>query len=42
MKELEALQEILRGTKATFILGQGDLTEQVGRLVARDVANHDV
>ncbi len=41
MKELEALQEILSGTKATFILGQGDLTEQVGRLVARDVANHD-
>ena len=41
MKELEALQEILSGTKATFILGQGDLTEQIGRLVARDVANHD-
>ena len=42
MKELEALQEILSGTKATFILGQGDLIEQVGRLVARDVASQDV
>ena len=41
MKELEALQEILKGTKATFVLGQGELTEQVGRLVARDVASND-
>ncbi len=41
MKELEALQEILSGTKATFILGQGDLTEQIGRLVANDLRNAD-
>lgn len=39
MKELEALQEILRGTKATFILGQGDLSEQVRGLIAKDVAD---
>lgn len=39
MKELEALQEILRGTKATFVLGQGDLVEQVSRLTAKDVSN---
>lgn len=32
MKELE-LQEILAGTKATFVLGQGDLAEQVRGLV---------
>ena len=36
MKELEALQEILRGTQATFVLGQGDLSEQVGSLIARE------
>ncbi|MFK7962103.1 MAG: slipin family protein [Phycisphaerales bacterium] len=33
MKELEALESILRGTNATFVLGSGDLTEQVGSLV---------
>ncbi len=32
MKELEALQEVLRGTKATFLLGRGDLVEQVRAL----------
>jgi regulator of protease activity HflC (stomatin/prohibitin superfamily) len=36
MKELESLQEILRGTKATFVLGQGDVAEQVARLVSRE------
>ncbi len=33
MKELEALQEILAGTEATFILGSGDLADQLGSLV---------
>jgi regulator of protease activity HflC (stomatin/prohibitin superfamily) len=36
MKELESLQEILRGSKATFVLGQGDVVDQVARLVTRD------
>ena len=35
LKELEMLQEVLAGTKATFVLGQGDLTEQIRGLVAR-------
>lgn len=34
MKELEALQQILAGTKATFVLGSGDLGEQVKSLLA--------
>ena len=38
MKELEALQEILRGTQATFVLGQGDLSEQIGSLIKREAA----
>ena len=38
MKELEALQEILRGTDATFVLGAGDLSEQIGQLMARQSA----
>ena len=36
MKELEAIQEILAGTKATFFLGQGDLVNQVKNLAVRD------
>lgn len=36
MKELEALQEILRGTQATFVLGQGDLSEQISSLIKRE------
>jgi regulator of protease activity HflC (stomatin/prohibitin superfamily) len=32
MKELEALQEILRGTKATFVFGQGEMLDQVRKL----------
>tara|TARA_R110002111_G_scaffold67833_2_gene110311 strand:- start:18618 stop:19739 length:1122 start_codon:yes stop_codon:yes gene_type:complete len=36
MKELEALQEILRGTQATFVLGQGDLSEQISTLIKRE------
>ena len=38
MKELEALQEILKGSKTTFILGQGDLVEQVRGLTAAEGA----
>ncbi len=34
MKELEALQEILAGAKTTFVLGRGDLVDQVSGLVA--------
>lgn len=36
MKELKLLQEILAGAKATFVLGQGDLREQVGKIVGQD------
>lgn len=36
MKELEALQEILQGTEATFVLGQGDLSEQISSLIKRE------
>jgi regulator of protease activity HflC (stomatin/prohibitin superfamily) len=36
MKELEALQEILRGTKANFIFGAGSLPEQVRQLITSD------
>ena len=32
MKELEALQEILAGSKVTFLLGSGDLATQVRAL----------
>ena len=41
MKELEALQEILHGAKTTFILGRGELTDQIGRLVAQDAGHGD-
>jgi regulator of protease activity HflC (stomatin/prohibitin superfamily) len=34
MKELEALTDMLRGTKATFVLGSGQISEQIGRLVS--------
>ncbi len=34
MKELESLQAILSGAKVTFVLGQGDLGQQVRSLVA--------
>jgi len=36
LKELEMLQQILAGTKATFVLGSGDLTQQVRTLVAAE------
>ncbi len=35
MKELELLQEILRGAKTSFVFGGGDLSEQVRSLVAK-------
>ena len=41
MKELEALQEILSGAKATFVLGQGDVVDQVTRLIGNDVSSND-
>ncbi|HEY7116846.1 MAG TPA: slipin family protein [Tepidisphaeraceae bacterium] len=36
LKELELLKEVLAGTKATFVFGQGDLSEQVRGLVAAE------
>ncbi len=38
LKELELLKEVLSGTSTTFVLGQGELTEQVRSLVAQKVA----
>jgi regulator of protease activity HflC (stomatin/prohibitin superfamily) len=34
MKELELLQDVLAGTNATFVLGPGDLSDQVRGLIA--------
>ncbi len=34
LKELELLKDVLAGTKATFVFGSGDLTEQIRGLVA--------
>jgi regulator of protease activity HflC (stomatin/prohibitin superfamily) len=40
MKELELLQEILSGAKATFVLGDGDLASQFRKLIREsDAAN---
>ncbi len=36
MRELELLQGVLAGTKATFVLGPGDVVGQVRSLLARD------
>ena len=41
MKELEALQDILSGAKTTFVLGQGELVQQVGRLISQESPNGD-
>ena len=35
MKELELLKDVLADTNATFVLGQGDLTEQIRGLIAQ-------
>ncbi len=37
MRELESLQEILSGTKATFILGPGDIADQMKTLIQASV-----
>ena len=39
MKELESLQAILQGTKATFVLGSGDLGGQLKSLLASEDAS---
>jgi regulator of protease activity HflC (stomatin/prohibitin superfamily) len=36
LKELEMLQQILAGTKTTFVLGNGDLTQQIRGLVSAE------
>jgi regulator of protease activity HflC (stomatin/prohibitin superfamily) len=36
LKELEALQDILKGMNATFVFGEGDLTRQLRGLVSAD------
>lgn len=35
IKELEALQEILAGARATFVFGQGELTDQIRSLIGK-------
>ncbi len=37
LKELELLKEVLAGTKATFVLGGGDIAEQVKSLVRTEL-----
>lgn len=39
MKELEALQDLLTGMKATFVVGNSDLVRQVSGLIARTDAS---
>lgn len=39
MKELEALQEIMKGTNATFVLGTGELSDQIGSLIRKEQAS---
>jgi hypothetical protein len=34
LKELELLKDVLSGTNTTFVLGQGDLSDQLRSLVA--------
>ncbi|MEM1165871.1 MAG: slipin family protein [Planctomycetota bacterium] len=41
MKELEALQDILKGSRATFVLGSGNLSEQIRSLVRQEVGAGD-
>jgi regulator of protease activity HflC (stomatin/prohibitin superfamily) len=41
MKELELLQEILAGTRATFVLGRGDVAEQVRGLLRKDAQGNE-
>jgi len=37
LKELELLKDVLAGTKATFVFGDGEISEQIKRLVATPV-----
>ena len=39
-KELEMLQEILAGSKATFVLGSGDVVDQFRSLIRKDAADN--
>ncbi len=39
-KELEMLQDILAGSKATFVLGSGDVAEQFRNLIRKDLADN--
>ena len=39
MRELEILQDILAGTKATFLLGRGDIAEQVKTMLRTESAD---
>ncbi len=41
IKELELLQEILAGAKATFVLGSGDLSRQFAALIGKEVTAQD-
>ena len=38
LKELEILKDVLSGTNATFVLGQGDLNEQLRTLIGASKA----
>ncbi len=38
LKELELLKDVLAGTTTTFVLGQGDLTEQLRGLITQSAA----
>ena len=42
MKELEALQEILKGAKTTFVFGSTDLTGQVRGLIDQSSVTNGV
>jgi len=41
MKDLEALQDILAGTRTTFVLGGGDLGDQIRGLVRQSIEPED-
>ena len=38
LKELELLKDVLAGTKATFVFGDGDIADQIRGLVSKDTA----
>ncbi|MEM0915760.1 MAG: SPFH domain-containing protein, partial [Planctomycetota bacterium] len=41
MKELEALQEILKGAKASFVFGSANLSDEVRRLIGDEAEVKD-